>query len=705
MTNSAFVAAGIGATFSLFRFGVDLIYKAHLVAKENEEKIENSKPGTGKESDDVGDTRRSSMMSTRRFSLINMNGRLSMANINSGRRSSMRNNMDATTGADEEAAEDVEEEPKSTLEASIPMISIITHVVLFGYFLSATILASISDLAPYVDAIYDSIPLGCATVAMFVGIIMNVSDFRRTRFSSLQRMLYSVSALILWTGCIVMIALPPSSAEVVSGDSKPTIIDIVTIVSLSIYAILAIAEGHIIRKPKVQVKDGKKVKLNKRALFIILKPYFWPNATSTSATLNRIRALTTWLCVICAKACSLTAPIFLGTASTALTRGDYDTAIRYSFYYALLQLAASTFKECQSLVYLRVGQAAFVQLSEVSFNHLHSLSLDWHLRKKLGEVIRSMDRGISACDNLVKYLFLWLVPAVFEMIMVTIIFANYFDYFPIAVSVFFFVLTYMFWTIMLTLWRKKFRKKVAKSDNDWHDKCTDSLVNFETVKYFTAEQYEKERFAKSVETFQKGSVNVQASLAFLNISQQVLLQMCLATNLSLAIISISNRQNCCVAAGCEDPNSECCSALNDVCPGVEVGDFTTVLVYTLNLFMPLNYLGSIYGMIVMSLVDLANLSELLAEDPDIVDKSDAIDFADKDENDSDTVVEFDNVRFHYPTQPDTKGLKGLSFKMKKGTVTAVVGPTGEGTLPTSIFPSVILMLHSSPLFDVTLFSS
>lgn len=115
----------------------------------------------------------------------------------------------------------------------------------------------------------------------------------------------------------------------------------------------------------------------------------------------------------------------------------------------MLQLAASTFKECQSLVYLRVGQAAFVQLSELSFNHLHSLSLDWHLRKKLGEVIRSMDRGIAACDMLMKYLFLWLVPAIAEMIMVTIIFASYFDYFPIAISVFFYVLLYMFWTIMV----------------------------------------------------------------------------------------------------------------------------------------------------------------------------------------------------------------------------------------------------------------
>ena len=256
---------------------------------------------------------------------------------------------------------------------------------------------------------------------------------------------------------------------------------------------MSIIEGRVCQYPEIVTDEGKKMKLNKRALLTILTPYFWPHATATSAVLNRVRAITTWLFVGSSKACSLTAPILLGKASTALTRFDYDTAIKYSIFYALAQLGSSTLKEAQSLVYLRVAQAAFVQLSEVSFNHLHSLSLDWHLRKKLGEVIRSMDRGIAACDNLMKYLFLWLVPAIAECLMVTIIFASYFDYFPLAVTVFFFVFAYIVWTILVTLWRKKFRKQVAKSDNDWHDKCTDSLINFETVKYFTAEEFEKKR--------------------------------------------------------------------------------------------------------------------------------------------------------------------------------------------------------------------
>lgn len=111
----------------------------------------------------------------------------------------------------------------------------------------------------------------------------------------------------------------------------------------------------------------------------------------------------------------------------------------------------------------------------------------------MGEVIRSLDRGIMACDTLMKYLFLWLIPAIGECVTVCFIFALYFNYFPLSVTVFYFVFIYMILTIVLTLWRKKFRKAVAKSDNDWHDRCTDSLINFETVKYFTAEEFEAKR--------------------------------------------------------------------------------------------------------------------------------------------------------------------------------------------------------------------
>ncbi|KAL7547049.1 hypothetical protein ACHAWF_010368 [Thalassiosira exigua] len=708
--DSAIVASGVGATFALLRVVVDLVSVASGAAKANDAKIENAKANDAASKEAAGAVGSTAAISTtRRLSVRDFGGRLSARmNLNmsdshhapsapsdggdrrgsflsrrsfASRRGSAANGGmlgDAGAGGDLEGQDEEEEDPKTGIEAAIPAMSLFVHLGAFAWLLAAAVLTATSNESrpEFANALYDAIPLGCATAAVFFGLILNFRDYHRKRLGSLQRGLSSISALILTLGCIVLIASPASDGG--GASSGPTSVDFGTLACLVVYATLAVLEGRVCRHPKVATREGKKARLNKRALMTILKPYFWPDATATSATLNRVRAITTWLCVAASKACNLAAPIFLGKASTALTRGEYASAIRYSVYYTLLMLAYATLRECQGLVYLRVGQAAFVQLSEAAFNHLHSLSLDWHLRKKLGEVIRSMDRGIIACDSLMKYLFLWMVPALAECVLVTIIFATYFDYFPLAVSVFFFVFAYITWTILVTLWRKKFRKRVAKSDNDWHDKCTDSLINFETVKYFTAEEYEKRRFGSSVAKYQSGSVNVQASLGLLNVTQNVLLQGCLATSLSLAVISIGRRVSCCEASGCATGNSQCCTDLGAICPGLEVGDFVSVLTYTLNLFVPLNFLGSVYNMIVMALVDLANLSELLAETPDVMDCPDAIDLPPKNVDDPSTVVEFDNVRFHYPTQPDTKGLKGLSFKMKRGTVTAVVGPTGEG---------------------------
>eukprot|EP00574_Skeletonema_japonicum_P004477 CAMPEP_0201719432 /NCGR_PEP_ID=MMETSP0593-20130828/4631_1 /ASSEMBLY_ACC=CAM_ASM_000672 /TAXON_ID=267983 /ORGANISM="Skeletonema japonicum, Strain CCMP2506" /LENGTH=944 /DNA_ID=CAMNT_0048209867 /DNA_START=41 /DNA_END=2875 /DNA_ORIENTATION=+ len=722
--NSAIVAAGVGATFHLLRLTVDVVTTASENAKKNDEKIETTKLASDdkkeKEKKDKANNTNANAAVSQRPSLIRrlsgttfFDGRMSVRNVATpfsneyagggggttddvgrSRRSSLSSLLSNSTrrfasamadgdaadggGGDDVEGQSEEQVPKGAIEAIIPLTSLILHLGLFVYFLTATILnaTSTAESRPqFANAVYDAVPLGCATVAVFIGTIMNLRDFHRKRFGSLQRGLYSISALILLVGCIILIVLP--SPDGVAAASSPTRVDFGTISCLAIYALLAIIEGRVCQYPEVKTKEGKKAKLNKRALLTILKPYFWPDATATSAATNRVRAVTTWFCVASAKGFSLYAPILLGKASTALTRLDYETAIKNVIFYTLTQLAGSTMKECQSLIYLKVGQAAFVQISELSFNHLHSLSLDWHLRKKLGEVLRSMDRGVAACDTLMRYLFLWLLPALAECVLVTIIFASYFDYFPLAVSVFFFIFAYVTWTVLVTLWRRKFRKKVTKFDNNFHDICTDSLVNFECVKYFTNEEYESRRYGESVQKYQTQDVNVKASMSFLNMTQQVMLQACLATCLSLAVISIKGRMDCCIAEGCADGNSTCCSN-STICSGLEMGDFIAVLTYTLNLFMPLNFLGTVYNAIVMALIDLANLSELLSESPDVTDAPDAMDLPSRNTDSSDTVVEFDNVKFHYPTQPDTKGLKGLSFKMKRGTVTAVVGPTGEG---------------------------
>mmetsp|Transcript_19723 Transcript_19723/g.29271 ORF Transcript_19723/g.29271 Transcript_19723/m.29271 type:complete len:704 (+) Transcript_19723:759-2870(+) len=487
-----------------------------------------------------------------------------------------------------------------------------------------------------------------------------------------------MSSIILTLGIIFRITLSNNNSP--DDEQQLSVMDITSLTVAVLYAVFVAVECKFRSWPVSSLNniEDKKARLSMKSILMVLKPYFWPDATATSATLNRIRALATWVFVIASKLCTIVSPIYIGRASTELTRGNYEDCIWNIIWFCLISLAGYAFKEGQSLIYLRVAQAAFVQLSELSFRHLHSLSLDWHLRKKLGEVIRSMDRGILACDTLIKYMFLWLIPAIAECILVTIIFATYFDYLPLAASVFFFVFVYMVLTVLLTLWRKKFRKQVAKSDNDWHDRATDSLINFETVKYFTSEDYEMKKFKEAVEAFQSGSVNVAASLSMLNLSQRFLLQSCLATSLILTTLAIRNRTDCCIDNGCTDgdfSSSDCCS--KEICPGMEIGDFVAVLTYTINLFTPLNFLGSVYNAIVMAIVDLTNLSELLAENPDVSDAPNAIELPERTPDD-DTIVEFDNVRFHYPTQPESSGLKGVSFKMKKGTITAVVGSTGAG---------------------------
>jgi len=280
-----------------------------------------------------------------------------------------------------------------------------------------------------------------------------------------------------------------------------------------------------------------------------------------------------------------------------------------------------------------------------------------------------------------QYLFLWLVPALAECLVVCVIFATYFSYLPLAIAVFYFVFAYIVWTILVTLWRKKFRKALTQSDNAMEDRFVDSMINFETVKYFTAEDYEAKKFSEAVQRYQAGSVQVQGSLSFLNVSQQVLLKTCLAVALSLSALGIQKRIDCCVDdMGCESGISECCLDVSgSQCPGMQVGDFVTVLTYTTQLFQPLNFLGSVYNSIVMAVIDLTSMSELLAEAPDVSDAPNAIDLPVTSTNgDKDAAVEFDNVTFHYPTQPSGNGLRGLSFKMKRGTTTAIVGPTGAG---------------------------
>ncbi|GAX17583.1 ATP-binding cassette, subfamily B (MDR/TAP), member 6 [Fistulifera solaris] len=516
-----------------------------------------------------------------------------------------------------------------------------------------------------------------ALLVTLTNIIFQWRDPEKQRYGHTSRFFHIASAWILWS------AFSFEYITVKYNDSAKSF-SWITVGAATLQLVLTLVDACCVQGPPRQNRPSqsdesdKKSALSSQQFMTLLRPYFWPDATADStALMNRSRAVLTWVCVAGSKVCNLVSPLFLGWASTALAHADYQRAIYFSCGYAAISWTGNALKEAQSLVYLKVAQAAYVQLAVASFGHLHSLSLDWHLRKKMGLVLRSMSRGISACDTLMKYLFLWLLPALAECISVCLIFATYFSFLPLAVTVFYFVFVYTVWTILVTLWRKKFRKQLVQSDNEMENRFVDSMMNFETVKFFTAEAYEKEQFAKAVACYQAGSVNVQSSLSFLNMSQQVILQLCMAASLALTAHAIQLRHDCClIEAGCESMLSDCC--LESHCGGMQVGDFVAVLAFVNQLFGPLNFLGSVYNSIVMALIDLTSMSELLSENPDVTDAPDALQLPKTNDSDPDIAVEFDNVTFHYPTQPSNNGLKGLSFQMKRGTTTAIVGPTGAG---------------------------
>jgi len=378
-------------------------------------------------------------------------------------------------------------------------------------------------------------------------------------------------------------------------------------------------------------------------LLKVLGPYFWP-----SGLCNRIRALSTWLCVGVSKLSNIMAPLFLAQAVNHLRNGEVD--YKALIFYAALGFTNVLFKQLQNIIYLGVKQTAYAQISENTFMHLHCLSLEWHLKKKMGNVLRSMDRGVNSANTVVTYLFLYLVPSMVECLVVFVIFYENYNEPALAVIAFFGISGYAISTITITLWRKKFRRATNRHDNALHDKATDSLMNFETVKYFTNEQYEIEDYSSSVKQYIKYDVNTQASLGMLNAIQQFFISGTLGCVLCLSAYRVSQGD-------------------------MNLGDFVAINAYIIQLFAPLSFLGTIYNAIIQAFVDMQNLSDLLALEPDVKDAPGATPLV---LNPRGCEVEFRNVRFHYPALTPDTGLQGISFTVKRGTTTAIVGQTGAG---------------------------
>mmetsp|Transcript_55855 Transcript_55855/g.92402 ORF Transcript_55855/g.92402 Transcript_55855/m.92402 type:complete len:712 (-) Transcript_55855:108-2243(-) len=387
-----------------------------------------------------------------------------------------------------------------------------------------------------------------------------------------------------------------------------------------------------------------------RALLLILRPYFWPHGIR-----NKLRTCMTFMIMAASKACNLFAPLYLGSAVFELSKERRVPLVRLGVY-AVLKFASQALAQVQPLVYMPVQQVAFTEISVETFQHLHSLSTDWHLKKKMGQVLRVMDRGIASADNVIKYLILMLLPAFVEMFITFVIFYAHFKSPILAAAAFVAIVAYVTMTVEITKWRAKHRKATNKHDNDWHDRATDSLVNFETVKCFAAEAREVAAFKCSVEQYQKHATWVSAGLSVLNALQQLDIQ--LTTLVSLCVFA-----------------SVILRLYGD--PARHIGDFVAVNAYVMQLFTPLSALGTIYGVITQAIVDLSSLSSILSLSPDVKDISHAPPLHILDPNRAGVSVSFEEVCFSYPSNAQA-GLFGVSFNVSSGRILALVGPTGSG---------------------------
>ena len=376
-----------------------------------------------------------------------------------------------------------------------------------------------------------------------------------------------------------------------------------------------------------------------------LMPYLWPKGRPDL----RSRVVISLVCLVLAKVANAVVPYLNGRLVDRLN--NHPTMAIFAAVAGLIvaQIAARILT--QGIAQLRDGIFAKVQynaLREVgvsTFAHIHTLSLRFHLDRKTGGLSRIIERGTKGIDTLLSIAIFNTFPTVLELSITCAVFLYLFNvWFALATIVM--VVLYVWFTFAITRWRIQFRRDMNQSDQDANTKAVDSLLNYETVKYFNNEQHETRRFDKSMERFAKASIQAQTSLAVLNTGQALIMALGLGVVMVLAGIGIMQGH-------------------------MTVGGLTMVTGYLGTLQQPLNFLGTAYREITQSLVDMDAMFRLLHQPQEVKDKPGAPDLMV-----TGGEIKFDNVVFAY--EPARTVLKGVSFTVPAGKTVAVVGPSGAG---------------------------
>ena len=387
---------------------------------------------------------------------------------------------------------------------------------------------------------------------------------------------------------------------------------------------------------------------------ISLWPYVWPNDRSDL----KLRVVWSFLLLLIAKLATLSVPFTFKWATDALT-GTGSAPVQASNWllwliasplimtasYGGTRILMAVLTQWRDGLFARVAMHAVRKLATITFIHMHELSLRFHLERKTGGLTRVLERGREGIEVIVRMVIQQLIPTIVEVSLLMAVLLWQFDW-RYVLTTLCMVSTYMAYTYVATEWRTGIRRKMNDSDTEANTKAIDSLLNYETVKYFGAEAREAARYDSSMDRYEQASVRTYTSLALLNAGQAVIFTLGLTANMLMCAVGVRRGHN-------------------------TVGDFVMINSMMIQLYQPLNFMGMVYRQIKQAVIDIENMFDVLARPAEVKDAPGA-----KPLVVTAGSLRFEDVRFSY--DPDRQILKGLDFEVPAGKTVAVVGPSGAG---------------------------
>ena len=377
-------------------------------------------------------------------------------------------------------------------------------------------------------------------------------------------------------------------------------------------------------------------------------PYLWPEGN----TGVKIRVVTSLLALFLSQIIAVITPQFFSRAVDALAPEDPTGATLLGFgavglvlAYGIARIMSVGLQQLRDAIFARVGQGALRALALETFTHIHRLSMRYHITRKTGGLSRVIERGVKGVDFLLRFMLFSVGPLILQLLLIMgVLFFTFDVWYLIVVAGT--IGIYVWFTFAVTEWRVRIRKEMNEQDTDANQKAIDSLLNFETVKYFGAEKWEADRYDSAMGNYMVAAIKTNYTLAFLNFGQALLITGGLVAVMVMAAIGVENGT-------------------------LSVGDFVLVNAYMIQLTLPLNFLGTVYREIRQSLIDMGEMFDLLGQPAEVVNKPDANILKVQGGE-----VVLDDVHFGY--DPERMILKGVSLTAKPGQTIAIVGSSGSG---------------------------